>query len=219
MRVHIPMLPVLFMGVTLWAQAEPTTQPVAAIQILGEAKAKYSEIVQSYCTKGVEEISERNARPDGQIAQNLRKLYEILQSVSRLPDEGEEDSVFLDLAMFEARVVEAVNVLQQRQLYRYLWWVEAQLLRYTTGLYENIENCSERELIWAYRELSKIDLSLVTESMVAREIAALMGRIYDKMSGDAKRAARRYGIRIRHDVYSESVSSEEFPRLIRPEEF
>ena len=114
------------------------------------------------------------------------KARQILMEQS--PDQANSSRTSWETAML--RLSQAVSVLKQRQALKYALWAE--------GLYRdsdptNISHKLGDEAAMAlYRRLSKINVSLVAEPSLAREITKRLYELYDSMDSQRSKERVRY---------------------------
>lgn len=127
-----------------------------------------------------------NSNPDGQIT---KWLNEITQPLKTLADEDlqEEEAGFL-----LGKVKPLILLLEERRIFRYMLWAEKKLRSCSLHNYSKL---TQKELFGLYKSLSDIDLTLIPENILAREIAGQLALIYDYLDSSNKPEARLESIR------------------------
>lgn len=158
--------------------------------------ASFEEVVKKHASV---KLTTLTAKPDGAITADIQWLIQLANQALALPEDAKAKAAPYELA---AKIEQAVAILQERRVYCYLLWAERRLQDATAPRYEDLGDCSQDELIRLYEDLSDINLALVSEPMLARDVAARLGEIYDAMDGTYKVVARRRGIEKQMDSYS-----------------
>ena len=90
------------------------------------------------------------------------------------------------------KILAVLEALKERRSYKYLLWAEQRLEQVTRRLEQG--KCSDSQKVQLYLSLGEVNVSLVGENMVAREIVSKMAEIYDTLDPDGKKSVRRLAI-------------------------
>lgn len=128
----------------------------------------------------------KNSVPDRQIT---KWLDEITQSLENLTDEDFQKE---ETILFSGEVKDIILLLETRRTFRYMLWAEKKLRNCSQHDYSKL---SQEELFDLYKSLSDINLVLIPENILAREIAGQLASIYDHLDSSYKPEARLESIR------------------------
>ncbi|MGN0890153.1 MAG: hypothetical protein ACI4W7_00720 [Candidatus Spyradenecus sp.] len=169
----------------------------AVPEAIDECKAEVTNIIKrqsSYIPTLV------TAQPNKAITGDIMKLYYLGERIESLDEEEEET---LD------KIEKAIAILQERRVYCYLLWAE-QCLRQVEAKQE-YSKLRQDQVLRLYEALSDINLAIVTETMLAQEIATQLGKLYETLDGENKKKARQRGIQKQADAYTAELSLERVP--------
>ena len=136
----------------------------------------------------------RTAKPDTNITETIRFVDDLGRKLLDL--EIEDDRI----PLLNEKVVGVIDALKERRVYKYMLWAEGTLERVTERFRRG--DCNELQRVQLYLSLGEINISLVSENMINREIMSLMSEIYDSLSGDKKVLVRRKALSQQADALS-----------------
>ena len=139
------------------------------------------------------------AQPNKAITGDMMKLYRLGERIESF-DEEEEEEETLD------KIEKAIAILQERRVYCYLLWAEQRLRQVEAK--QEYSKLRQDEVLRLYEALSDINLAIVTETMLAQEIATQLGKLYETLDGENKKKARQRGIQKQADAYTAELSLE-----------
>ena len=133
-------------------------------------------------------------KPDTNVTETIRfvdnlgrKLLDVEVDDARIP-------------MLNEKIVGVIDALKERRSYKYMLWAEGTLERVSERFRRG--DCNESQRIQLYLNLGEINISLVSENMLNREIMSLMAEIYDSLSADKKVLVRRKSLLQQADAMS-----------------
>lgn len=144
-------------------------------------------------------LSVATARPDKHITEKMVEIDKIGQSL--LKQEQTDDVI----AVSES-CLSALAVLRERRIYAYMLWAEGLLEKSTTGKYADLESLDQETLVALYCRLSEINISIIRENMLNREIMSRLAEIYDRLDRSNKRLVRVRAIQQQRDALSTVVN-------------
>ena len=97
-----------------------------------------------------------------------------------------------------------LSTLRERRVYAYMLWAEGILEWSSSGNNVNLQKKSQIELIQMYDKLSDINISIVTENMLNREIMTRLAQIYDELNFENKKKVRLRAIHKQRDILSQA---------------
>ena len=136
----------------------------------------------------------RTAKPDTNVTETIRFVDDLGRKLLDL--EIEDDRI----PLLNEKVVGVIDALKERRAYKYMLWAEGTLERVTERFRRG--DCNELQRVQLYLNLGEINISLVSENMINREIMSLMSEIYDSLSGDKKVLVRRKALSQQADALS-----------------
>lgn len=168
-----------------------------ALPIVGHANelAGISEKLNELAREASAETPELgNASPDGKLTNFLNELSAEMANLSAIAEESAEadSNKRRELTALLVKGDELSFLLEERRSFRYLLWAEMRLRR---SISLDLSELSQRELFGLYKSLSDINLSLVSEVILSREITAQLVAIYDRLDAEHKPDARLESIR------------------------
>ncbi len=169
----------------------------AVPEAIDECKAEVTSIIKrqsSYIPTLV------TAQPNKAITGDMMKLYHLGERIESFDEEEEET---LD------KIEKAIAILQERRVYCYLLWAEQRLRQVEAK--QEYSKLRQDEVLRLYEALSDINLAVVTETMLAQEIATQLGKLYETLDGENKKKARQRGIQKQADAYTAELSLERVP--------
>lgn len=170
------------------AEAARPVQPDGnAESSIDEARAMVDGALESASRENLSLISE--AVPNGVLREALKKCEdarEVLMAQS--PDQTASSRARWEAAMLE--LGKAVSVLKQRQALKYTLWAEG---RYRESNPSDVSRKpTEQEAMAFYRRLSEVNVSLVAEPSLAREITKRLYELYDNIESLKSKERIRY---------------------------
>ena len=96
-------------------------------------------------------------------------------------------------------------LLRERRVYAYMLWAEGLLEEAKTGPYEKLSSLNQTTLMDLYCRLSAINISIIQESMLSREILNRLAEIYDQLTPKNKETVRVKAIQMQRDRLSISI--------------
>lgn len=130
-----------------------------------------------------------NSEPDGKLTKLLEELYQKmgeLENADVAKNEQQEQIKLLE------KGETLFLLLEDRRVFRYMLWAEMLLRRCGSG---DLSTLSQRDLFNRYKSLSDINLSLIPEAILSREITTQLAAIYDRLNAENKPKARVESIR------------------------
>jgi hypothetical protein len=129
------------------------------------------------------------AKPNGSLKNALQKCETAREALMA----QSADWAYSSRARWEAAMLslsKAVSVLKQRQALKYALWAEG---RFRESDPTNVSrNLHDTEAIALYKRLSEVNVSLVTEPSLAREITKRLYELYDRMDTQKSKEYVRY---------------------------
>ena len=146
--------------------------------------SKIDEKINELLKKEVEyTLSVASSQPDRRISGLMEKIDDISQEL-RSQDQNEES---IDLQL---KCLNILAALRERRVYSYMLWAEGLLESATSGRYANLLNNDQQTLMKLYCQLSEIDISIVRENMLNREVMTRLSEIYDCLTPENKKIVR-----------------------------
>ena len=142
------------------------------------------------------EIRAATCVPDKRITKLMEKIDSIGQELMSLENQTDET---IELSEHCLAILAA---LRERRVYAYMLWAEGQLEKASKGKYENLKQLSQKDLIALYESLSLLNISIVRENMLNREIMTRLAEIYDCLSKENKPKVRVMAILQQADPFS-----------------
>lgn len=146
------------------------------------------------------ELNINSCKPNRRITELMAEIDEIAQAVMQ---EDPTDDRVLQLGQ---KCLALVSALRERRVYSYMLWAEGRLEAASQDKYASLSKLSQSDLLQLYISLSEINISLITENMLNREIISRLAEIYDAMKKDYKKQARVGAIRLQKDPLTSGIS-------------
>ena len=140
-------------------------------------------------------LSVGNSEPNKRITNLMGKVDAIGQKLMSM--EPTDDVLTLSetsLAM--------MAVLRERRVYAYMLWAEGLLEGSKSGRYSNLSSLDQNTLVNLYCKLSEINISIINENMLSREIISRLAEIYELLSAQNKQIVRVRAIQMQRDGLS-----------------
>lgn len=154
----------------------------AKIQSLLEAESRIS-------------LSVANSSPNKRITNLMTKMDAIGQQLM------EQDSSDEVLSLSE-KCLAIMALLRERRVYAYMLWAEGLLEQSKTGSYAKLSSLNQTTLMVLYCKLSEINISIIQENMLSREIMNRLSEIYDCLTPESKQTVRIKAIQMQRDGLS-----------------
>ena len=132
-------------------------------------------------------LSFANATPNQRITKLMMEIDKIGQQLMK---QEQNDEI---IALSE-KCLAILAVLRERRVYAYMIWAEGCLEKSTKGRYEKLSDIDQHTQMRLYLKLSEINISIVRESMLNREIMGRLAEIYDSLTPENKEKVRRNAI-------------------------
>lgn len=173
----------LFCGsFTASAEEFSVSSTKAKIQSLLEAESRIS-------------LSVANSSPNKRITNLMTKMDAIGQQLM------EQDSSDEVLSLSE-KCLAIMALLRERRVYAYMLWAEGLLEQSKTGSYAKLSSLNQNTLMVLYCRLSEINISIIQENMLSREIMNRLAEIYDCLTPESKQTVRIKAIQMQRDGLS-----------------
>ena len=140
-------------------------------------------------------LSVATCKPDKHISVLMSKIDEIGQE---LMAQEQTDAI---ITMSE-RCLAILSVLRERRIYAYMLWAEGLLESASSGRYANLAGLDQHTLMALYCKLSEINISIIKENMLNREVMTRLSEIYDCLTPENKKSVRVRAIQQQRDLFS-----------------
>ena len=141
------------------------------------------QVKQLLNTESAITLSVDSCSPQQRITNLMVKIDKIGQQLMKLEQTDET------LALSE-KCLAILAVLRERRVFAYMLWAEGCLEKSTTGRYVKLSTVDQYTLMALYGKLSEINISIIRESMLSREIMGRLAEIYDCLTAENKRKVR-----------------------------
>ena len=132
-------------------------------------------------------LSVANAIPN----QRITKLMEEIDKIGQQLMKQEQNDEIIALS---EKCLAILAVLRERRIFAYMLWAEGRLEKSTVGRYEKLSDLDQHTLMVLYGKLSEINISIIRENMLNREIMGRLAEIYDCLKPENKKKARTNSI-------------------------
>ena len=132
-------------------------------------------------------LSVANAIPN----QRITKLMEEIDKIGQQLMKQEQNDEIIALS---EKCLAILAVLRERRIFAYMLWAEGRLEKSTVGRYEKLSDLDQHTLMVLYGKLSEINISIIRENMLNREIMGRLAEIYDCLKPENKKKARTNAI-------------------------
>ena len=132
-------------------------------------------------------LSVANAMPNQRITKLMLEIDKIGQQLMK---QEQNDEI---IALSE-KCLAILAVLRERRIFAYMLWAEGRLEKSTVGRYEKLSDIDQHTLMVLYGKLSEINISVIRENMLNREIMGRLAEIYDCLKPENKKKARENAI-------------------------
>ena len=136
-----------------------------------------------------------NSAPNKRITDLMTKMDAIGQ---QLMDQEPTDEI---LSLSE-KCLAIMSLLRERRVYAYMLWAEGLLEQSKTGQYSRLSSLNQNTLMALYCKLSEINISILQENMLSREIMNRLAEIYDCLTPESKQIVRIKAIQMQRDGLS-----------------
>ena len=140
-------------------------------------------------------LSVANSEPNKRITELMMKFDAIGQ---QLMEQDPSDEI---LSLSEKSLA-IMALLRERRVYAYMLWAEGLLEKSKTGAYTNLSALNQNTLMNLYCRLSEINISIIKENMLNREIMTRLAEIYDCLTPENKQTVRVKAIQMQRDGLS-----------------
>lgn len=140
------------------------------------------------------ELAVANCKPDKRITQLMGEIDKIAQTLM-----GSSDDEAIELS---EKCLVILSVLRERRRYSYMLWAEYMLEESSSGKYKDLSALNQVTLMALYCKLSEIDISIIRENMLNREIMTRLAEIYDRLEPENKRRVRINAVILQRDQLS-----------------
>lgn len=141
-------------------------------------------------------LSVTTCKPDKHISNLMFKIDKIGQE---LMSQEQTDAV---ISMSE-KCLAILSALRERRVYAYMLWAEGLLESASSGRYANLAALDQQTLMALYCKLSEINISVIRENMLNREVMTRLSEIYDCLTPENKKSVRVRAIQQQRDALSE----------------
>ena len=145
------------------------------------------------------ELTVSNCKPDGRITKLMEKIDEIGHRLMSLETQSD------DAMGLSEKCLAVLSALRERRIYAYMLWAEGRLEEVNQGRYADLRSLSQHELMKLYEYLSDINISIIRENMLNREIMARLAEIYDCLDNSNKPLVRINAIKQQRDPLSINI--------------
>lgn len=146
------------------------------------------------------ELTVSNCKPDKRITQLMGKIDAIGQKLMS------QEMQTNDIMELSEKCLAILSVLRERRVYAYMLWAEGRLEGASQGRYANLKTLPQSELIKLYEYLSNINISIIRENMLNREIMGKLAEIYDCLDNSNKPLVRINAIQQQRDPLSNNIN-------------
>ena len=140
-------------------------------------------------------LSVANSEPTKRITELMSKMDAIGQ---QLMEQVPSDEV---LSLSEKSLA-IMALLRERRVYAYMLWAEGLLEKSKAGAYADLSSLDQNTLINLYCRLSEVNISIIKENMLNREIMTRLAEIYDRLTPENKKTVRIKAIQMQRDGLS-----------------
>jgi hypothetical protein len=147
-------------------------------------------------TEASRELTVSNCKPDKRITSLMGEIDSIGQKL--MSQENQSD----DVMELSEKCLAILSALRERRVYAYMLWAEGRLEGASRGRYANLKSLSQSDLIKLYEFLSDINISIIRENMLNREIMSKLAEIYDCLDNSNKPTVRIKAIQQQRDPLS-----------------
>ena len=141
-------------------------------------------------------LSVHSSSPQQRITNLMAKIDQIGQQLMKREQTDET------IALSE-KCLAILAVLRERRIFAYMLWAEGCLEQSTTGCYAKLSTVDQHRLMRLYGKLSEINISIVRESMLNREIMGRLAEIYDCLTPENKKKVRVNAILQQRDAITD----------------
>lgn len=128
-------------------------------------------------------LSVHSSSPKQRITNLMGEIDKIGQQLMKR--EQTEETIALS-----EKCLAVLAVLRERRVFAYMLWAEGRLEKSSTGRYAKLSTVNQYDLMALYGKLSEINISIVRESMLNREIMGRLAEIYDCLTPENKKKVR-----------------------------
>lgn len=147
------------------------------------------------------ELNIYDTKPDGRISKLMQKVDEIGQKAL---NEGASNDSAMHLS---EKCLSFLSALRERRVYAYMLWAEGVLEYCTSSAHSDLSKLSQETLKSLYIRLSEIDISIISENMLNREVMYRLSEIYDCLNKENKKYIRGVAVKMQADPLSQNKIS------------
>lgn len=160
---------------------------------LSSLKEQVNELVKNEAAR---ELTVANCKPDKRITILMTEIDTIGQKLMSQEDQTD------DTMELSEKCLAVLAALRERRIYAYMLWAEGCLEGASRERYANLKSLSQSDLMKLYEILSDINISIIKENMLNREIMARLAEIYDCLDNANKPKVRIRAIQQQRDPLS-----------------
>ena len=144
-------------------------------------------------------LSVQSCVPQQRITKLMSEIDKIGQMLMKLEQTDEV------IALSE-KCLAILAVLRERRVFSYMLWAEGCLEKASTGPYADLSKLDQYKLMALYEKLSEINISIIRENMLNREIMERLAKIYDCLTPENKKKVRVNAVLQQRDALSNITS-------------
>ena len=141
------------------------------------------QIEQLLSAESTKTLSVYSCSPKQRITNLMGEIDKIGQQLMKLEQTDEV------LALSE-KCLAILAVLKERRIFAYMLWAEGCLEKSSAERYANLKALDQPTLMALYGKLSEINISIVRENMLSREVMGRLAEIYDCLNSENKKKVR-----------------------------
>ena len=135
-----------------------------------------------------------------------RRITDLMVEIDKIGQELMKREQTDEIIAQSEKCLAALAVLRERRVLAYMLWAEGCLEKASSGRYADLSALDQHTLMALYGKLSEINISIIRENMLSREIMERLSKIYDCLKPDNKRRVRVRAIFQQRDVLSNTVN-------------
>ncbi len=129
----------------------------------------------------------QNSQPDKFLTGKLLEVDKIGQRAMQM-------SETIEALTLREKILALMTALRERRTFRYMLWAEWRLETAENKPYDNLAAVSEADKVKLYNMLSDINVDLIPENILSREIISRQAAVYDSLNPQSKRYVRLLSI-------------------------
>lgn len=131
-----------------------------------------------------------------------KRITELMKQIDIVGQEIMDQEPTDEILALSEKCLAIMTVLRERRIYAYMLWAEGLLEQSKTGSYAKLSSLNQNTLMALYCRLSEVNISIVRENMLSREIMSRLAEIYDCLSAENKQTVRIKAIQMQRDSLS-----------------